>query len=213
MGYVYFCQKFKYLGALLTSSLTDDEEIDRRVTAASAAFAAIRQAVFSRKEISLFSKKAAYEGLILSILLYGCEAWVLTTRLKLRLQSFHRRCLRSMSNVTILQTWKKRITAESLEKKFGLKSIAWYVNNRRLDWAGKVMRMNFDSRLPRKFLTSWIFKTRPLGRLKLFYSHYLKESLKLILDPAFVENWKEEALNEVSWKKTFISSRFINLGA
>jgi hypothetical protein len=39
-----------------------------------------------------------------------------------------------------------------------------------------------------------------LGRPKLFYSHFLKDSLKLNLNPAFVENWKEEAWNEVSWK-------------
>ena len=201
IGYVYFCKKFKYLGSLITSSLTDDDEIERRITAASAAFASLRQAVFTKKSISAYSKKNAYEGLILSILLYGCEAWVLSSRLKLRLQSFHRRCVRSMSKVTILQTWQSRISAESLEKKFGLKPIAWYVNYRRLVWAGKVMRMDFHSRLPRKLLTSWISHKRPMGRPKLSYSHYLKETLGLILDPVFIDKWKEEALNETSWNK------------
>ena len=204
------------MGSLITSSLTDDDEIERRITAASAAFASLRQAVFTKKSISAYSKKNAYEGLILSILLYGCEAWVLSSRLKLRLQSFHRRCVRSISKVTILQTWQSRISAESLEKKFGLKPIAWYVNYRRLVWAGKVMRMDFHSRLPRKLLTSWISHKRPMGRPKLSswishkrpmgrpklsYSHYLKETLGLILDPAFIDKWKEEALNETSWNK------------
>jgi exonuclease III len=89
-GFVYFCQKFKYLGSLITSCLTDDCEVEKRIVSASCAFGAIRKSVFDCKLISNCAKKLAYQGLILSVLLFGCESWVLSSHLLHRLQSFHR---------------------------------------------------------------------------------------------------------------------------
>ena len=43
---------------------------------------------------------AAYEALVLSILLYGVESWCLTEHLYDRLRVFHARCLRCICYVS-----------------------------------------------------------------------------------------------------------------
>ena len=56
-----------------------------------------------------------YEGLILAILLYGSECWVLTERLRQCLRAFHAQCLRVMCHVTRLRTWQEGISTRALE--------------------------------------------------------------------------------------------------
>jgi hypothetical protein len=38
-----------------------------------------------------------YSTLVLNLLLYGCENWVLTAPLRQRLNAFHNRCVRAMA--------------------------------------------------------------------------------------------------------------------
>jgi hypothetical protein len=40
------------------------------------------------------SKGKLYSNLVLNLLLYGCENWVLTAPLRQRLNTFHNRCAR-----------------------------------------------------------------------------------------------------------------------
>ena len=42
VGYVDFTKEFKYLGSLITPSLTSDADVTKRLKAASAAFGALR---------------------------------------------------------------------------------------------------------------------------------------------------------------------------
>ena len=92
-GEVPFTLKFKLLGSILAYNLKDDDEIEARISA-QGAFQSIRIQFFSAKGIKNVHKKTAYEGLVLSILLYGCETWSLTkqqlNRVN-RLQMFHNR--------------------------------------------------------------------------------------------------------------------------
>ena len=154
-GEVPFTTKFKYLSSTLSSSLTDDDEIDARVKAAAGAFASVRQNFFASQQIRSCHKSAAYEGLILSILLFGCETWAVTADLMRRLQSFHNRCVRTMCGITMWHTITHHIKQVSLESRLGLHPLGFYLARRKLAWAGHVARMDFNTRLPRKFLTSW----------------------------------------------------------
>ena len=98
-GKVTFTTSFKYLGCMISSNLSDESEVEAKIRSASAAFASLRQQFFGSKMIQPAYKKEAYEGLILSILLHGCETWNLTQELYRRLQCFHNRCVRIMKRI------------------------------------------------------------------------------------------------------------------
>jgi hypothetical protein len=60
----------------------------------------------------------------------------------------------------------------------GLTSLDLGISNRKLRWAGHVRRMDW-SRLPRKFLTSWVY-TPPCRGWAQSYGHDLTRELQLI---------------------------------
>jgi hypothetical protein len=61
-GHVHFTKRFKYLGSILSSNLKDDDEIDARIKAGSAAFASVRKQFFGSRQIRAAHKRSAYEG-------------------------------------------------------------------------------------------------------------------------------------------------------
>ena len=81
--------KFPYLGDFVAADGTDTLAVEARIAAAGKAFGALRKCLFSSSTITRAAKTAAYEALILSILLYGCESWCLTEELLQRLRVFH----------------------------------------------------------------------------------------------------------------------------
>jgi hypothetical protein len=89
----------------------------------------------------------------------------------------------------------------------GLTSLDLVISNRKLRWAGHVRRMDW-SRLPRKFLTSWVDAPRCRGRAH-SYRHDLTRELQLIgfnTDRAAAllgvsPSWGAAALDEEKWRK------------
>ena len=67
-----------------------------------------------------------------------------------------------MCRITIAHTIRHRITTSSLFAKLEIDPLGTYYNRRLLRWAGHVSRMPM-SRAPRKLLTSWVAKPRPVG--------------------------------------------------
>ena len=135
---------FKYLGSYISRSGSDLPDVDARITSASKAFGALSACLFRSTSVSLAAKRTVYEGEILSILLYGSEAWLITSRMLQRLRVFHASCLRVMHGVTRTDTWKQRISTRSLAQELQLDSMDNYVYRRQLRWVGHVRRMPFD---------------------------------------------------------------------
>ena len=77
IGFVGFTQEFKYLGSIIDSSLTSDADINNRIKAATAAFGALKNVLCSLSVESRIKGNKVYTALVLSILLYGSEAWCL----------------------------------------------------------------------------------------------------------------------------------------
>ena len=74
-----------------------------------------------------------------------------------------------MCRVTRKHTWQHHISTQSLGQQLGLASIDTYVARRQLRWLGHVSRMDFDSRLPRRMLSSWVPHRRPAGAPTMTY--------------------------------------------
>ena len=68
-----------------------------------------------------------------------------------------------MNRVTLHHTQLHHIRTTTLEGKLGISSIQATIDNLRMRWAGHVARMP-ETRLPRRFLTSWVRAKRRPGR-------------------------------------------------
>ena len=191
--------KFCYLGSILTRNCKDEEDIKSRIQAAGNSFGALRKCLFTNQSISFPAKRTVYEGLILSILLYGSESWCLTEELLNLLRTFHARSVRAMCRVNRWHVRKHRITTKELLMRVGLKSIDTYITQRQLRWAGHVARMTYD-RLPRKMLSSWVPNKRPRGAPEFTYGRGLYKALKKV--EVSKDNWYALAENREQWRKT-----------
>ena len=139
----------------------------------------------------------SYQALILSILLFGCEAWCLTEVLMQRLRVFHAQCARAMCRVTRKHTWEHHISSEQLRERLGLDSIELYIHARQLRWLGHVRRMG-PERLPRLMLSAWVAHKRPAGAPQLTYGRTVAKAMDTFdLDPA---RWPELAADRGAWR-------------
>ena len=158
-GYITFCKQFTYLGSIITWDLDDSVDVTARIRKASSACGALK-CVLSNKDISLASKWTAYMVLVVSILLFGSEAWTLRIDDLRRLATFHHAAVRRICGVTL---WHRRRT-EDLLRSIGPRaaSIDHYLAARQLRWAGHVARMDSE-RLPRLVMFSWLPHARAQG--------------------------------------------------
>ena len=62
---------------MLSRSCDDAFAVAARVESAGKAFGALRKCVFASSSVSAAAKAAAYEGIVLAILLFGSESWCL----------------------------------------------------------------------------------------------------------------------------------------
>eukprot|EP00966_Prymnesium_polylepis_P087346 2021522-Prymnesium_polylepis.1 len=65
------------------------------------------------------------------------------------------RDLVSQSSRVLTHVWKQHITTQELGQRLGFDSIDTYIARRQLRWLGHVSRMDYETRLPRRMLSSW----------------------------------------------------------
>jgi hypothetical protein len=193
-------QEFSYLGDIIASNGTATLAVEARVEAGSKAFGALRSCVFSSTAITRKAKRAAYEAIVLSITLFGCECWNLTEAQLHKLKVMNSQHIRSMSRVTLKHSWDHHIPTRQLQQELGLQSMDHYVARRQLRWLGHVSRMDFNDRLPRRMLSSWVPHPRPRGAPMMTYGRSARKALeKFSIDS---EMWPKLAADRAAWKET-----------
>ncbi len=211
-GIITFTNRFRYLGSILTSSLTDDAEVAHRIAAAGAAFAQLLQSVFrvdfGNRALPDKSKGRIYKSIVLGILLYGCESWLLTTPLLNKVIAFNNRCVRKMCGVSRRDVRDDACGHWTLFARLDVPCVQRLISNRKLRWVGHVARMDISGRYPRKFLSSWIHGVpRPCGRT-FSYGHDIARELKALgfnLDGRAEQlgvsrSWLTVAQNREAWR-------------
>ena len=88
-------EEFKYLGTLLTNQNSIQEEIKSRLKLGDSCYYSV-QNLLSSSLLSKNLKIKIYRIIILPIVLYGCETWLLTLREERRLRVFENRVLGSV---------------------------------------------------------------------------------------------------------------------
>ena len=191
--------EFKYLGATISSSLTSEAEIDKRIKQASAVFGALKKTI-TRRDIDPKVRGSIYTTLCLSILLYGSECWCMTKDLMAKLNRFQTSCARSMCRVTMSHTMRHHISSSDLFNRLGIHSLSCYYYSRLLRWAGHVARMP-RSRLPRLLTTSWVDHPRPIGSPQMTWGRNLESVLKKMQLPQHFCFWSGMAQDRSQWHK------------
>ena len=76
------------------ANISRDGEITSEVTGRIArAFGCLRVPAFKNKDLSLAIKRAVYRAVVLAVLLYGAETWMMKAVHTRRLNSFHNYCI------------------------------------------------------------------------------------------------------------------------
>jgi hypothetical protein len=81
---------FVYLGSCITDDNNEYKEIQRRLMLANTAYFSL-VAVMISKDIHRKTKIKLYKTLIRSVLMYGCETWVLSQKPENTLRVFERK--------------------------------------------------------------------------------------------------------------------------
>ena len=103
-----------------------------------------------------------------------------------------------MFGINMWHVERQKITTEFVLGELGLRSIQTYLARRRLRWLGHVSRMEWG-RLPRKFLSSWVYQVRPLGRPHLRWAESIRADLQRAGLP--VTKWADKAKDKAAWKE------------
>ena len=191
--------EFTYLGSTVTSNLSLEPELNKRIGKASTAMAKLTQKVWENNKLTTVTKVAVYRACVLSTLLYGSESWTTYAHQERRLNSFHMRCLRRILNIS----WKDHVTNEDVLAQTKMPTIFGLLLQRRLRWLGHTCRME-DGRIPKDILYSELSSgTRATGRPLLRFKDVCKRDLKSAdID---THTWEILAQNRNAWRQTIKS--------
>ncbi|KAI0224567.1 hypothetical protein LSAT2_024422 [Lamellibrachia satsuma] len=89
-------QDFTYLSSTITSNLSTDFEINKRI---GKAFFIMSNRVWENGALPLNTRVPVYKACVLGLLLYGSATWMTCVKQEHRLNTFHLRCLRRILGI------------------------------------------------------------------------------------------------------------------
>ena len=162
---------FKYLGVNYNNAGQMQVEIDKRIAKYSKNLGLLYPLI-KEKHIPEKVKIQIYTTILKPILLYGSESWVLTTKMKSKLQAAEMRTLRLIKRVTRLDKQRN----EDIRKSLKVESLLNNIEKNQLRWFGHVQRMD-NSRYPKKYYNWKPSGKRPPGRPRKRYQNNIEEAL------------------------------------
>ena len=185
---------FIYLGSSISCDGSLDKEIATRISKASQALGRLRNRVLIQHNIQLLTKLKFYNAVVLPSLLYGCDTWTLYRRHVKKLESFHKRTLRSILGIK----WQDRITNLEVLDRANSTSIESMLIKAQLRWVGHIIRME-EFRMPRRLMYGELqLSKRNQGRPKLRYKDTVKANLQwCYIKPKELE---ERAVDRAKWR-------------
>ena len=134
-------EEFKYLGTTLTNQNSIAEEIKSRLSSGNACYHSVQNLLSSRL-LSKNLKSKIYRTIILPVVLYGCETWLLTLREERKLRVFENMVLRIFGprRDEVMGEWR-RWHNEELNDLYSSPNIVRVIKWRRMRWVGHVARM------------------------------------------------------------------------
>ena len=124
------------------------EEIKSRLRSGSACYNSV-QNILSFRLLSKNLKIKIYRNIILPVVLYGCETWLLTLREERKLRVSKNMVLRIIFGSRrdeVRGEWR-RLHNEELNDLYSSANIVRVMKSRRMRWAGHVVRMGEERRV------------------------------------------------------------------
>ncbi|BHF58922.1 hypothetical protein SprV_0100187700 [Sparganum proliferum] len=140
-----FVDNFTYLDISLSHTAKINDEVARRISKASHAFGRLQSTVWNRHGRHLNTKLKMCKAVILSMLMYGAEAWTVYKKQARKLDNFHLSCLRQILKLR----WQDRIPDTDVLGWARILSIYAMLRQLQLRWSGHLMRTD-DVRLPKR---------------------------------------------------------------
>ena len=134
---VLFVDSFTYLGSLITNDGSSSRDITSRIAKAASAVYRLSNPLFHKHRISIQTKINMYRALVVSVLLYGSEAWATTLADRRRLDVFDMHCQRRLLRVFLQQ----HISNHSIRERTKQPTASSLLRQRRLRWFGHLHRM------------------------------------------------------------------------
>ncbi|KAK3574546.1 hypothetical protein QTP86_009546 [Hemibagrus guttatus] len=161
-------EEFKYLGVLFTSEGRMDREIDRRIGAAAAVMRSMYRSVVVKKELSRKAKLSIYQLIYVPTLTYGHELWVMTERVRSRIQAAEMSFLRRVAGRSLRDRVRSSVTREELR----VEPLLLHIERGQLRWLGHLFRMP-PGRLPGEVFRACPTGKRPRGRPRTRWRDYV----------------------------------------
>ncbi|KAK3548671.1 hypothetical protein QTP70_016417, partial [Hemibagrus guttatus] len=161
-------EEFKYLGVLFTSEGRMDREIDRRIGAAAAEMRSMYRSVVVKKELSRKAKLSIYQSIYVPTLTYGHELWVMTEKVRSRIQAAEMSFLRRVAGHSLRDRVRSAVTQEEL----GVEPLLLHIERGQLRWLGHLFRM------PPGCLPGEVFREEALGKMSLGWPGNASGSLR-----------------------------------
>ncbi|TWW80182.1 hypothetical protein D4764_10G0012120 [Takifugu flavidus] len=136
-------EEFKYLGVLFTSEGRMEQEVDRRIGAASAVMRTLHWSVVMKRKLSQKAKLSIYQSIFVPTLTYGHELWVMTKRTRSRVQAVEMSFLRRVAGLSL----RDRVRISAIREELGVEPLLLRVKRNQMRWLGHLVRM-LPGRLP-----------------------------------------------------------------
>jgi hypothetical protein len=151
---------FKYLVSIITSDNKCVRDIKTSMAAGNRSYYALTKIMKSR-EISESTKLKIYRTIVRPIVMYGCEGWTMTEHMEEALRVWERNILRKVHGPKRdTNGWRIRTNKELQDQYRSAGIVTESIKVRRLEWAGRVVRMD-DERMVKR-----VFFGNPGGRRK-----------------------------------------------
>ena len=134
---VQFVDSFTYLRSLITNDGSSSRDITSRIAMAASAMCRLSNPLFRKHRISIRTKINMYLALVVSVLLYGSEAWATSLADRRRLDVFDMRCQRRLLRVF----WQQHVSDQSIRERTKQPTASSLLRQRRLCWFGHLLRM------------------------------------------------------------------------
>ena len=141
-------ENFTYLGSTTSSSLFLDTELNTQTGKVVTAVVHLTKRVWENSMLTISTKIKVNQACMLSMLLYGSEAWTLYSCQECRYNAFH---LCSLRRILVI-TWQDHVPKKNVLDQVGIPSMFALLTHRCLHWLGHVSHMQ-GGQIPKDVLT------------------------------------------------------------
>jgi len=126
---------FCYLGSIVAENGGISRKVNARIQKARGSFSKLRR-VWLSKSLRKDTKIRIFNACVKSVLLYGCETWLVTNEIQRKIQTFVNGCLRFILRIW----WPNIISNKDLWKATGQEDINLEIKKRKFRWIGHTLR-------------------------------------------------------------------------